>query len=212
MRLYIDLVSGECFTSWPGNAGVPVNQEVKALKGERMEIRWMKAGVVYEMPASTEIKVMVYDRAGGTKLAELTSLTTPTDVATGFYEGRLSFNTQAVQDMLTASLTKSVFAAVMAVMWKIPSVGEWEETDNIVLSLQRSVGGADDDPVELADPWNWLKQRLPEAGGFTHNNSAKTMSVIVTQTQVLTLLQNAIDGNGYINLPDGRRIAVVDAP
>jgi hypothetical protein len=176
MRLYIDLISGECSTEFPGRPGT-VTQEVKALKGERLEIRWIKSGAAYEMPDATDIKMSVYDRPGGTKLAELTSLEAPEEVTTGFYTGRITFNTLAVQAMLDAAPTKDTFAATAAVMWKIPAVGEWEESDDIRLALRRAIGEADDTPVELVSPWTWAKETFPEAGGFTHDEETETISV-----------------------------------
>lgn len=172
MRIYIDLVTGECSLEYPMRPG-QVRQEVKALRGERLEIRWLKHGAAYEMPEGTELKMSVYDEPGGTKLAELTSLTAPDDVSTGFYEGRLSFNTDPVLAMLTAAPTKDSFAATASLLWKIPDVDDWEESDDIRLDIRRATNNGDT-PVELDDSWTWLKARTAAGTNITFSDNETT--------------------------------------
>lgn len=151
MRCFISLMEGTVSAEYPARAG-GFRQLVKALTGERVELRWIAAGVAYEMPASTEIKLVVRDTKGGTLLAEMTSVETPSSVTTGYYTGRLSFNTQAVIDLLAANPLKQSLAVFGEVLWKIPAADEWEASDDLQLTLQRKVSTGDNEGDPLGIP------------------------------------------------------------
>jgi hypothetical protein len=178
MRLYCDRISGVLSLEWPARGG-QVEQTVKALTGEIVQLRFVEGGVPVLLPTSTAIVVSVRAAKGAALLAEVTSFTAPETAAGGFYEGRLSFATTAVQDLLDASPTKNTFSAVAAVSWTIPDAAEPEESDDLVLQLQRKVGSTDaEDPLVLITPWEWLKLRAPEANGFTHDDEAQELAVV----------------------------------
>lgn len=144
-----------------------------------MQLRFVEGGVPVLLPSTTAIAVSVRAAKGAALLAEVTSFTAPETAAGGFYEGRMSLATTAVQDLLDASPTKNTFNAVAAVSWTIPDAEEPEESDDLVLQLQRKVGSTDaEDPLVLSTPWEWLKLRAPEANGFTHDDEAQELGVV----------------------------------
>jgi hypothetical protein len=156
-----------------------VEQTVKALTGEIVQLRFVEGGVPVLLPNATSIAVSVRAAKGAALLAEVTSFTAPETAAGGFYEGRMSLATTAVQDLLDASPTKNTFNAVAAVSWTISDAEEPEESDDLVLQLQRKVGSTDaEDPLVLSTPWEWLKLRAPEANGFTHDDEAQELGVV----------------------------------
>jgi hypothetical protein len=178
MRLYCDRISGVLSLEWPARGG-QVEQTVKALTGEIVQLRFVEGGVPVLLPNATAIAVSVRAAKGAALLAEVTSFTAPETAAGGFYEGRMSLATTAVQDLLDASPTKNTFNAVAAVSWTIPAAEEPEESDDLVLQLQRKVGSTDaEDPLVLITPWEWLKLRAPEANGFTHDDVAQELAVV----------------------------------
>jgi len=199
MRLFIDLISGAASVEWPVQAG-GVSQTVKALTGERVEIRFMEAGVAVLLPTDTALKLSVRATKTGALLAELDEFTAPETAAGGFYEGRLSFATTAVQTLLDADSTKNTFAAVAAVSWTIPAATEPEESDDLTLTLLRKVGStAGEDPLVLSTPWDWLKLRVLAGSSLTRtvDNTAQTLTFTVgAHTHIIgdvTGLQTALD-------------------
>ncbi len=154
-------VSGE----YPARAG-GYRQLVKALTGERVEIRFMQWGVAYALPSGTELKLVVRDSKGGTLLAEQTSFTVPASVTTDYYTARLSFNTANVVTLLAANPLKSSLPVLGEILWKLPGAEEWEASDDLQLTLQRKVSTGDNEGDPLGVP------QTITAGGFMRYVSA----------------------------------------
>jgi len=197
MRHYLDLNDGTVSTEFPVKGG-ECRQTVKALAGERVQLRWLNAGVAYELPAGTSVKYVVRSAKGGTLLAELTSFTAPDDVTTGFYTGRLSFNTDTVVDLLAANPTKTTFTAVGEILWKIAGATDWECSDDIILVLLKKVSAGDDegDPLVLASGFQWLQDHLVAGSNvtLTVDEGAETISIAALGGYYL----DSISGNFFI--------------
>ena len=176
MRLYANLLNGVVSAEWPARSG-PVTQEVKALTGERVEVRFHQDGeaVLLESGSTLALRVRATKSAG--LLAELTEFEVPENAATGFYSGRLSLNTDAILALLAASPTKELFQVLAALEWTIPGADAPEESDDLIFSLQRRTGAGGGDPLVMLTPWEWLKLRAPEANGFTHDDEAEELAV-----------------------------------
>ena len=169
-----------------------MEQTVKALTGEIVQLRFVEGGVPVLLPSATAIVVSVRAAKGAVLLAEVTSFTAPETAAGGFYEGRLSFATTAVQDLLDASPTKNTFSAVAAVSWTIPAAAEPEESDDLVLQLQRKVGSTDgEDPLVLSTPWEWIKARVLAGDNLTRSvdDDAQTLTFAGATMGVATKAQ-----------------------
>lgn len=198
MRVFIDLVEGTVSTEFPVKGG-DCRQVAKALSGERVQVRWLSAGVGYEMPSGTSLKFVVRDQKGGTLLAELTSFTAPADVTTGYYTGRISFNTDSVVDLLAASPTKNSFVAVGEVLWKLSDATDWECSDDITFALLRKVSAGDDegDPLVMASGFQWLQDHLVAGTNvtLTVDEEAQTISIAATAG---TYRLDSISGNFFL--------------
>jgi len=180
MRIFIDLIEGSVSSEFPVKGDG--RQAVKALAGERVEVRWLNEGVGYEMPTSTLLKFVVRDQKGGTLLAELTDFTAPANVTTGYYIGRLSFNTDNVVALLAANPTKNTFAAVGEMLWKLAGATDWECSDDITFALLRKVSAGDDegDPLVLASGFQWLQDHLVAGTNVTLTVVGETIVVAAT--------------------------------
>lgn len=178
MRAHVNLSDGTVSTEWPLKPA-DYRQSVKALTGERVEVRFYTAGTAVLLPEGTAMALVVVDSKGGTTLAEVTSFTAPEDVTTGYYTARLSFDTENVLDLLADNPTKESFLVTGALSWKIPDQDEWEESDDMAFTLLRKVGASGGDPLVLTSPFVWLQGVL--VGGdnitLTVNEGAGTITV-----------------------------------
>lgn len=181
MRFHVNLSDGTLSAEYPMAPGL-FRQIVKALTGERIEVRFHREGAAVLLEAESEIALAVYETKGGTLLAEITAFTAPDEADAGFYEGRLSFNTDPVVTLLTNNPTKEIFQAVGALSWREPGETDWEESDDIALNLVRKVGPGEGTPLELADPYLWLKDSLVAGSNvtLTADDEAKTIAIAAT--------------------------------
>lgn len=197
MRAFIDLIDGTVSAEFPVKGG-EFRQIVKAGAGEREQLRWLNDGAAYALPADTEIKLVVRDAKGGTLLAELTDFTAPADVTTGYYEGRISFNTDTVVDFLAANPTKTSFACVGEILWKIPGATDWECSDDLALTLVRKVsaGDSEGDPLVMVSGFAWLQDHLVAGANvtLTVDEEAETISIAAPGGYYL----DSISGNFFL--------------
>ena len=165
MRCYVNLTEGTGSGEYPARAG-GYRQLVKALTGERVEIRFIQHGSPYALPSGTELKLVVRDTKGGVLLAEQTSFTAPDDVSSGFYTARLSFNTVSVVTLLAANPLKTSLPVLGEILWKLSGATDWEASDDLQLTLQRKVSTGDDEGNPLGVP------QTITAGGFMRYEAA----------------------------------------
>lgn len=151
---------------------------------ELMRLQFLRAGTAELLPAGAAIALRLIGSTG-TVFAAATSWTAPGS-ATGWYESDLILHTAALTTAFEDDTTKQVPASIELHWWRGGQAATPFISDNLLTAaLQRPRALPESgSPIVLEGAWDWLKQRLPESAGYSHDEDAETIAPRPSWSQV----------------------------
>lgn len=196
MDLIFDTDSDTLHIAAIGNATA---EDIKALGYVDCRLQFLKGASAIRRAAGAPISLAIRDKeVDGTLLASCATWTRP-DTDAGWYEGVLSLNTVAIEELLDGSATQKTFSVFAEARWSPPDLDpeQWRISSTVPMTLVRAVNdGSEAAPDAESDPSVFL--RYDQAQTLT---SAQMMRVLnslgVTITAAGYLQLTASDGGNF---------------